>query len=337
MSTVIEKKTKRTGGLAQRILNPRVVPMLATVFVCLVCYMIPALTLYGFGSAYTFANMLTVYAPLGIIAVGMTMVIISGGIDLSVGGVVALCTVVIANLILKNHLHPIVCWAIALSIGTGVGLVTGVLVRYYRIEPFIATLAGLFFTRGLALILSGDKTIGMKHQFMDRMTDVHVKLGTAVIGIPVVVLLAVVFAGMYITFFTSFGRNLFAIGGNETAAHLMGLPVARTKLAVYMLSGFLAALAAIVSTISLPKGDPNTAYGWELNAIAASVIGGALMTGGAGNIFGTLIGVIILSIIMFSLDFQNLSSYYARILIGALMLLFVVMQRFISTTAYRKD
>ena len=169
------------------------------------------------------------------------------------------------------------------------------------------------------------------------MSGKGIPIGHTWVGLPALVLLAVVAVGLYVTLFTSYGRRLFAIGGNEDAAHLMGLPVGRTKVIVYMVSGLLAALAAIVFTIILPAGDPTGADGWELDAIAASVIGGTLMTGGSGNIFGTLIGVLILGIIKSGLDFANVSSYYARIVMGLLLLIFVVLQRFLSASAYRKD
>ena len=155
---------------------------------------------------------------------------------------------------------------------------------------------------------------------------------------PALVLLAVVVIAAYISFFTAFGRNLYAVGGNEEAAHLMGLPVGRTKMLVYMVSGLCAAIAAIVMTVYQPAGDPIGATGMELDAIAVAVIGGTLLTGGAGNVFGTFIGVLIFGIIPTGIGMEgSLSSYWARVAIGSLLLIFVVLQRFLSAGAYRKD
>lgn len=337
MSTVVSKKAQSKGHLLQRFLSPRTIPMLATVAVCLVLYLVARWRYEGFGTGEVFVNFLVDNAPIGIVAVGMTMVIISGGIDLSVAGVVVLCTVLIAKLITSFHLHPVACWGIVLCVGSGVGFLTGCVVRYFKIEPFIATLAGLFLARGIAYMISNETAIPIEHPFYTLMSGTGIPIGQTWVGLPALVLLAVVAVGLYVTFFTPYGRRLFAIGGNEDAAHLMGLPVGRTKVMVYMVSGFLAALAAIVFTITLPAGDPTGADGWELDAIAASVIGGTLMTGGSGNVFGTLIGVLILGIIKSSLDFANVSSYYMRIVMGGLLLVFVVLQRFLSAGAYRKD
>lgn len=337
MATSLSKKVQPKGNPLKRMFSPRTIPMLVTVAVCLLLYMVARWNFEGFGSGEVFVNFLVDNAPIGIVAVGMTMVIISGGIDLSVAGVVVLCTVLIAKLILDFHIHPVACWGIVLCVGAGVGFLTGCVIRYFKIEPFIATLAGLFLARGIAYMVSNETAIPIEHPFYSLMAGKGIPIGQTWVGLPALVLLAVVAAGLYITFYTSYGRRLFAIGGNEDGAHMMGLPVGRTKIIVYMVSGFLAALAAIVFTITLPAGDPTGADGWELDAIAASVIGGTLMTGGSGNIFGTLIGVLILGIIKSSLDFANVSSYYTRIVMGVLLLVFVVLQRFLSAGASHKD
>lgn len=341
MSTLQSSKTPYKGTLLNKVFNARTLPMLVTIFVCIALYGGAILKWEAFSSPSVFFNLLVIGAPIGIVAVGMTMVIISGGIDLSVGGVVALCTVVIAKLIMFNGWNPLAAFGAALCIGSGMGFLTGCAVRYFKIEPFIATLAGLFLARGAAYVISEEKPVNINNGLLTALSDRGVEVGSLYMSltdlIPALTLLLIVALGLYVTQYTPFGRNLFAIGGNEDAAHLMGLPVGKTKIMVYVLSGFLAALAAVVYTIFLPCGDPTAANGWELNAIAAAVIGGTLMTGGAGNIFGTLIGVIILGIIQSSLDFQNLSSYYAKIFTGGMLFVFVVLQRFLGAKAYRKN
>ncbi|MCX6344544.1 MAG: hypothetical protein NT018_05650 [Armatimonadetes bacterium] len=268
MSTVVSNNTQKISGLANKIFNVRTIPMLATIFVCLALYIVARATSPSFGSAYVFINLFVDNAALGIVAVGMTMVIVSGGIDLSVAGVVALCACVIAKLMGAYHLHPVICWVIALCIGTGMGFLTGCVVRYFKIEPFIATLAGLFLARGIAYMISNETAIPIEHPFMTRMTEIGlpIKFGFSAvthfcgfrwdplwIGFPALAVLAVVAIGLYITLFTS---------------HFMGLPVGRTKIRVYALRGFLAALAATVFTVCLlqlvfPIGSYWIGFRWD--------------------------------------------------------------------------
>jgi simple sugar transport system permease protein len=310
---------------------------MATIGVFLVLYTIGAILYQGFFSVNVFIDFLSDYSFLGIVAVGMTLVIVSGGIDLSVGAVLALCTVVMATL-MKHNLDPVVTLPIALTIGTTLGLLMGCIIHFFKIEPFIATLAGMFLARGLALIVSTQTIdINTTGKFYSWVTNAGLPIGGTMLPIPAIILLIVVGAGFYISTFTSFGRNLYAIGGNEKAAHLMGLPIGRTKILVYTLCGFCAALAAVVHTFYQPSGDPNAAIGMELDAIAVAVIGGTLLTGGVGNIFGTLTGLLIFGVIQTGINFQGtLSSWWAKVAIGGLLLAFIILQKFLSRRQYQK-
>lgn len=325
-------ETRKKGSL----ISAKSIPVLATLIVFAMLYCAASLHYKGFATAKVLADIIVDNSFYGIVAVGLTMVIISGGIDLSVGGVVALCTVVMARMI-GSGVSPLVSWAAAIAIGLGMGVMTGCAVRYFKIEPFIATLAGLFLARGISLIIT-TAAIDINSPFISSLNDRGVGVGPIWLPIPGVVVLAVVVIGGYITYFTPFGRNLFAIGSNEDAAFLMGLPVGRTKVMVYALSGLCCSIAAIVLTIYKPSGDPVGVDGMEMDAIAMSVIGGTLLSGGAGNVVGTFVGMLIYGIIQAIIMFQgDVNSYWTRVVMGGLLLVFVVLQRIISGSAYRKS
>jgi galactofuranose transport system permease protein len=311
-------------------------PVEATALVCALLYTAASIHYPAFFSLRVLINFFADNSFLGIIAVGMTLVIISGGIDLSVGAVMALCATTIASLITDHHLAPLVTMPIALAIGTGMGLAMGCVVYYLKIEPFIATLAGMFLARGTAEIIS-PSSIPIENHFYSRLSEMGIPVGAAQIPITAIALLAVVAAGVYIASYTPFGRNLYAIGGDENAATLMGLPVGRTKVLVYTISGFCAALAAIVFTVYQSAGNPVAGMGMELDAIAIVVIGGTLLQGGSGSVFGTLIGTLIFGIIQTGITFQgNLSSWWTKVAIGVLLLLFILLQKALSGTMGRK-
>lgn len=337
MERIAAKRPIRFAGLPAR--AARLVgrtPLVATAAVFVVLYLVASTLYKGFATPGVFINFLADNSFLGIVAVGMTLVVISGGIDLSVGGVLALCCVVMAKLMLDWHVPPVVAWVASLVIGTSLGFLMGCIIRFFKVEPFIATLAGMVFARGLARIIS-PQSIPIEHPFYTRVSEAGIGLGSAHVPVTALVFLAVVAIGTCITTYTPFGRNLYAIGGSEDAATMMGLPVGRTKLAVYTLSGFCAGLAAIVLTIYQPSGDPTAGIGMELDAIAASVIGGTLLTGGAGSVIGTLIGVLIFGVVQTGITFQGtLNSWWTKVAIGTLLLIFIVLQRFIARGTRRR-
>jgi simple sugar transport system permease protein len=258
----------------------------------------------------------------------MTFVILSGGIDLSVGSVVALTTMVSAALVERREWNPVGVMVLVLAMGAAFGAVQGVLVQRFRLQPFIVTLAGMFLARGLCYLISID-SISITNSFYSDISQARVPVwGDASISIGAIVALATVAVGVYVAHFTQFGRTVYAIGGNEQSAILMGLPVRSTIVGVYALSGFCSALAGVVFTFYMLSGYGLHAVGLELDAIAAVVIGGTLLSGGVGYVFGTLVGVLMLGIMQTLIMFDGtLSSWWTRIAIGALLFAFCLLQR----------
>ena len=282
----------------------------------------------GFLSPQVFLNLLVDNAFLCIVAVGMTFVILSGGIDLSVGAVVAFSTVLLAQLVQRNGWHPLAAIALVLAMGTGFGALMGAVIRRFRLQPFVVTLAGMFMARGLATLISVD-SIDIDHPFMTSVAYLRIPLGGGnTLSTGAVIALLVVAAGASLAGTTRFGRTVYAIGGNESAARLMGLPVDTAAIKVYALSGFCAALAGVVYTFYMLSGYSQHASGLELDAIAAVVIGGTLLSGGSGYVAGTLAGVLVLGVIQTLIAFDGeLSSWWTRIAIGALLLAFCLLQQ----------
>ncbi|MNS99240.1 Inner membrane ABC transporter permease protein YjfF [compost metagenome] len=204
----------------------------------------------------------------------------------------------------------------------------GCLIQYFKLQPFIVTLAGMFLARGLCYLISIESiTIDNKWYQTVSQTKVYV-FGKNYISISVIIALVVVAAAIYIAHYTKFGRNVYALGGSEQSSLLMGLPVARTKVLVYTLSGFCSSLAGVVFTFYMLSGYGLHAVGMELDTIAAVVIGGTLLTGGTGYVVGTIFGVLIQGIIQTLIMFQGtLSSWWTKIAIGLLLFLFILLQK----------
>jgi len=292
--------------------------------------------MFGFGSfAYTgffapqnFLNLFIDNAYLLILAVGMTFVIIAGGIDLSVGSMLGLGTMLSAGLLQKAHLHPLLVILLVLLIGSALGFFHGLLIQLFDLPPFIITLAGYYMARGLCYVVSLE-TIPVTDKLFLTMANGRVPIwGDAFIKPYVVIAIVIVLAGAYVLRFTRFGRTVYAIGGNEQSALLMGLPVGRTKILIYSLSGFCAGLAGIVFTLYTSSGYALNGKGMELDAIASVVIGGTLLTGGAGSILGTVLGVLVYGTIQVLIMFQGtLNSWWTRIAIGFLVFVFCSLQR----------
>jgi simple sugar transport system permease protein len=314
----------------RRIFRAKNVPLLATVFVCALLYTAAALRLEHFFSLGVFINFFRNNGPLGIAAIGLTFVILSGGIDLSIGSVIG-CTGIIIATLAQRGWEPWTAVPLALALGCAFGFVMGCLIHFFQLAPFLVTLAGLFFARGLAAIISVH-SIGLTRESFVRLSEMAIPL-TSDVSIPLAasVFFAVAVIAALVAIFTPFGRNVYAIGGDEHSAVLMGLPVGRTKIAIYTLSGFCSALAGVVYSVSIGSGNATAAEGLELDAIAAVVIGGTLLTGGVGSIWGTVIGVLILAIIRTALNFEGtISSWWARIIIGALLLIFIALQKLLT-------
>jgi simple sugar transport system permease protein len=309
-------------------LSGRQVPLAVTIalFTAMAAY--GSLVYDGFFSAQVFLNLLVDNAFLVIVAVGMTFVILAGGIDLSVGSVIALTTMVSAALVEHRHWSPGAAIALVLAMGAAFGALQGLLIQRFRLQPFIVTLAGMFLARGLCYLISID-SISIGDEAYAALSQARVPLWEgATLSVGAIVALAVLAAGLHLAHGTEFGRTVYAIGGNEQSALLMGLPVARTTVLVYALSGFCSALAGVVFTLYMLSGYGLHAVGLELDAIAAVVIGGTLLSGGVGGVGGTLFGVLILGIIQTLISFDGtLSSWWTRIVIGALLFVFCLLQR----------
>lgn len=279
-----------------------------------------------------FLNFLRGSAVLGIIAVGETLVILAGGIDLAVGAVMSLSSVVIGVLVMEAGLPPAVAIPAAVALGGCLGLAMGAIIHYVDIKPFIVTLAGMFFARGLGFIIHLE-SISIEHPAYTRLVSLGLPLGGGhTLALTAVIFLAVVAVAIYVTRYTSFGRNIFALGGSEEAALLMGLPVGRTKMLVYTASGLCAGLAGAVLTFDQSSGTHGAGVGMELDAIAAVVVGGTLLTGGVGSIVGTLVGVLTIGLLREVIVnyVGNLNSGMTSLAIGLLLLLFVLLQRFMT-------
>jgi simple sugar transport system permease protein len=282
----------------------------------------------GFFAGQVFLNLLIDNAFVLIVAVGMTFVILSGGIDLSVGSIVALTTMALAWGVERAHVPAWVMVPLLLAGGTLFGAAMGVVIQYFRIPAFIVTLAGMFLARGLCYLISID-SIAINDPALTAWSQLRIPVGPpGEVSPGVVVAVAVVAVGIVLAHRTAFGRNVYAIGGNERSALLMGLPVAATRIAVYALSGFCATLGGVVFGIYTLSGYGLHALGLELDAIAAAVIGGALLTGGVGYVAGTLTGVLMLGVIQTLITFDGtLSSWWTRIAVGGLLGVFCILQR----------
>ena len=306
----------------------RNLPLLATGVIFVALFATAARFYDGFFSPRVFVSLLSDNAFLGIAAVGMTLVIFSGGIDLSVGAVIGFTSIFTATLIEQRHVAPGLAWLLALAAGAGLGAGMGALIHFFRLPPFLITLAGMFLARGAGFWISTE-SVGISHDLYGRISGYELALGPVVLPANSLFLLAVMFAGWVLAHHTRFGRTLLAIGGNEQSALLMGLPIGRAKVAVYAINGFCAALAGIVATLYTGSGNPSMGLGLELDAIAIVVMGGTLLTGGRGHVLGTLLGLLIFGTIQAAILFDGrLSSWWMRIVVGALLLGFILLQRF---------
>jgi ribose/xylose/arabinose/galactoside ABC-type transport system permease subunit len=302
-------------------------PLIVTAIIFVLLFATAAYFYEGFFSAGVFISLLSENAFLGIAAVGMTMVIFSGGIDLSVGAVIGFTSILTATLIEKHQMAPGLAWLISLAAGASLGAGMGSLIHFFRLPPFLITLAGLFFARGAGFWISTD-SVGINHGLYGQISGYEWVFGSVAIPASALFLAAVMLVGWVIAHYTRFGRTLLAIGGSEHSALLMGLPIGPAKVGVYTMNGFCAALAGIVATLYTGSGNPSMGIGLELDAIAIVVIGGTVLSGGRGHLLGTLLGVLIFGTIQAAILFDGrLSSWWMRIVVGALLFLFILLQR----------
>lgn len=302
--------------------------LLLTIAVFVLIYFIGGRLYPAMQKPQVFFNLFINDGSLLLVSVGMTLVIITGGIDLSVGGMIALISTASAAL-LRSGVSPYVVIPLMIIIGIAFGALMGWIIQTLKVQPFIATLLGLFFARGMAYIISLTSVTIKDPVYMKlALTPIYIPfipkayIYPATLVGPVMLLVAV-----YLSFFTRFGRTIYAMGNNEQSALLMGLSVPRTKVLVYAFSGFCSALAGIVFSTSLLAGYGQFASGMELDSIAAVVIGGTSLSGGVGNVIGTLFGVMIHGTIVSVLQFNGtLSSWWTRIGVGVLTLIAIGIQ-----------
>ena len=325
--------------------NRKFIPLGATILVFVLVYIMFGYLPYPATHDGQFFFNLADTAPfLLLTVVGETFVILTGGIDLSVSGILALSSVVMASLLQQGY-SAWVGFPIVIAVGMIFGLVMGLFITYLKVQPFIATLAGMWLARGICYIISDaeirihDNTYTQLAQtkiLIPGLSNINVVPKTGdYITYSVLAALVVLAFGLYLAHFTKFGRTVYAIGGNgganEQSARMMGLPVNRTKVLVYVFSGFCSAVAGITYSIYVQSGRGNHGTGFELTTIAACVIGGVSLSGGEGYLFGALMGVLVTSMIQLLLIVGGqASAYWAYVFIGALMLLFIGVQSLVA-------
>ncbi len=287
-----------------------------------------------FGTGSNLRTVLTLAVVTGVLSIGMTFVIIGGGIDLSVGSLVALCTVWSTTVATQDIAAKSTWWVIvltAVAVGMGAGLVNGVFVAYGPIVPFIMTLATMAAAKGLAEVISAKKTQVIKDTgFRDFFTG-------SFFGIPtqVIVFALVAAIGWIVLNRTTFGRRTYAVGGNPEAARLAGINVKRHSMLLYVLMGLCCGIAAVLIAARTNSGSSNLGIGYELDSIAAVVIGGTLLTGGRGTIVGTVIGVLIFSVLNNVFTLNNLDTSTQQIAKGAIIVIAVLLQQRVARTELR--
>ncbi len=341
---------RKRQSLSSRLFNPKYIMVFATLGVFLLIYLFGAI-MYGdkgFTTLRTLFLMFSDNAYVGISAVGMTMVLITGGIDLSVAAVASLTGMLIAYGTTVLGIHPLLCMLFSIIVGTGLGLMMGAAIHYLNVPPFITTLTGMFLARGVCSLISRE-SISISHPMIDDWAGWKIYLmkfsegewvkikPVAYITVSVVVFLLMIIVGTIVLQRTKFGRNVYAIGGNEQSAKLMGLPVGRTKILVYGINGFCSALAGIAYVLYVKSGWNLALMGGELDVISSAVIGGVMLTGGVGYMMGTMFGVLLKATIPSLITFAgNLSSWWGKIATGVLLLIFIIIQRAVVTYTARK-
>jgi simple sugar transport system permease protein len=309
----------------------RNLPLMITLAVFVLGYLFCLSQFSGFASTRVICNILTDNAFLGIIAVGMTFVILSGGIDLSVGSVIAFTGVFLARMIGDYQMSPLVAFPLILVMGCCFGAFMGWLIDALKIPAFIITLAGMFFLRGASYLVS-EESLPIDHPIYSTLSSLAWKIpGGGRLSAMALLMLAVVVLGIFLANRTRFGNQVYALGGSATSANLMGISTRSTTIRIYMLSTGLATLAGIVFSIYTSAGYALAGMGVELDAIASVVIGGTLLSGGVGTVLGTLFGVAIQGLIQTYINFDgSLSSWWTKIAIGILLFAFIGLQRLLT-------
>lgn len=301
--------------LTRKKVSGRIGKYIIFIFLILFCVVL-SVTTSGFLTKKNIINVLRQVSYNGIIAVGMTFVIITGNIDLSVGGVVGLSAIIACDFAHPGE-HPlIVPVLVALSIGVAVGVINGLGIAYGRVPAFIMTLGTNTILRGIVMLYNNGKPV------LD-LSESYQAIGSGYLGIlpiPVILLAAVLLIGWFVLNKTRFGRHVLAVGGNEQAARVSGINTKLTKIIVYVMSGVFSALAGMIISARVNAGSPTLGTGYENDAIAAAVIGGTSMMGGQGSMVGTIGGILIIGVMNNGLDLLNVSSYYQQVAKGTIII-----------------
>ncbi|MDY7529262.1 MULTISPECIES: galactofuranose ABC transporter, permease protein YjfF [unclassified Cryobacterium] len=329
-SAPVDAGRRLLGRVSSAFTSPKYGPVLVTLVLLIAIFAIGGSRYRGFVSGPVILNLFVDNAYLIVLAVGMTFVILTGGIDLSVGAVLALSTMIAASLLQSGWSASVVI-PLILVLTSVLGLLVGLMIHIFKIQPFIATLAAMFLARGLCYVISKD-SISITDPVFVSLAQTRISFGGRMsITASVVIALLVVLVAFLVLHYSRLGRTVYAIGGGEQSGMLMGLPVARTKVLVYVISGFCSGLAGVLFTFYTLSGYSLTAVGTELDAIAAVVIGGTLLTGGYGFVLGSALGVLVLGTIQTIITFEGtLSSWWTRIFIGGLLLVFIVLQKVLT-------
>ena len=327
---------KQKSSLKDRLVGSRYFSFGITLSLFVLLYVVGMMNYRGFMKPQVFCNLLIDNAALIIATIGITFVLLIGGIDISIGSVVALTCMSSAQMLQNTGLPAPAVILIVLAMGAVFGLVQGWLITEFNMQPFIVTLAGQFFARGMTAIISRE-TIVIDNPVYTSLASARIYvLPGGFISVGVVIALVTLVAATLVLKFTRFGRNIYALGGNEMSAQLMGLPTKRTKILAYVVCGFCSALAGVVYSLIMLSGYPLHAVSMEMDAIASSVIGGTLMSGGVAFLPGTLLGVLIQGVIQTFITFQGtLSAWWTRIIIALLLCLFIVIQAVVSRSRQR--
>jgi ribose/xylose/arabinose/galactoside ABC-type transport system permease subunit len=304
------------GTLREKLLNKRTLETYSLILIVLGLFVVLSVITRTFFTASNLLNVLRQISINGILAIGMTFVVLTGGIDLSVGSIVAFCGIVSAGLIRDAKMPVLPVLAISLLIGIVMGVFNGYFVAFWNAAPFVVTLALMTIARGMTFVFSNGKPIS-------PLTAAFLNIGRGNIAglpIPAFILLLVFVIGFVILKYFSIGRYLYAIGGNEDSATVSGINVRMVKVFAYAVSGCLCGLVAIILTSRVSVGMPQAAQSYELDAIAATVIGGTSLSGGRGRLWGTILGALLLGIVSNGLDLLNVSSFYQQIVKGLIIL-----------------
>ncbi|RRD51033.1 sugar ABC transporter permease YjfF [Buchananella hordeovulneris] len=328
----------RTDGSWRRLLSRRYLPVLGTTLTLALMLLVGQLRYStasrSFLSPRLFSNLLVDNSYLLVLAVGMTFVILTGGIDLSVGAVVALVGLVVATLLPGGLPLPVVL-LVAVLIGAACGLAIGVMVQVFDLQPFIASLAIMFLARGLANLVSVEP-ISITDKSFSALAKWNIAFGSGRnvfrLNLATVCALVIIAVAFYLLHYTRFGRTVYVLGAGDDggAGQLMGLAVGRARLLAYLISGVCAGIAGVLFAMYTKSGYTLTGIGMELDAIAPVAIGGILLTGGVGYVLGSCVGVLIYGLLQILIAREGLESWWTKVFIGVFLLAFVLLQRGVS-------